>query len=171
MIHGTQRTTRTTSSSSRRSSPSPSVPLPPHAVAAVAALDVPRRTDAMSSRLQPYTLPSPVRSSLFKNQSDAVPPIDELDALHSELQLLRHKTLERAKKAGDDLKSIEESMRRAKEKAKGKAKAIDRLNRDRGCTSFYLYCPRPYSSARPTCLIGPLTPWCSIMQRLDTREK
>ena len=91
----------------------------------------------MSSKLLPYTLPSVVRSSLFKNQPEAVPPIDELELLHSELQLLRQKTLERAKKAGDDLKTIEESMRRAKEKAKGKAKAMDRVNRERGCTSLH----------------------------------
>jgi hypothetical protein len=91
----------------------------------------------MSSRLLPYTLPSHPRSALFKNQADAIPPIDELDSLHSELQLLRQKSLERAKKASDDLKTIEESMRRAKEKAKGKAKAVDRANRERGCTSFH----------------------------------
>ncbi|KAF8437558.1 histone acetyltransferases subunit 3-domain-containing protein [Boletus edulis BED1] len=88
----------------------------------------------MSSKLQPYTLPSVARSSLFKNQPDAVPSIDELESLHSELKLLRQKTLERAKKAGDDLKTIEESMRRAREKVKGKAKAIDRVNRERGFT-------------------------------------
>ncbi|KAG9318056.1 hypothetical protein JVU11DRAFT_120 [Chiua virens] len=88
----------------------------------------------MSSKLQPYTTPSAVRSSLFKNQSEAVPPVDELDLLHSELQLLRQKSLERAKKAGDDIKTIEESMRRAKEKVKGKAKAMERVNRERGFT-------------------------------------
>ncbi|KAG8217119.1 histone acetyltransferases subunit 3-domain-containing protein [Butyriboletus roseoflavus] len=88
----------------------------------------------MSSKLLSYTLPTVVRSSLFKNQSEAVPPIDELEFLHSELKLLRQKTLERAKKAGDDLKTIEEFMRRAKEKAKGKAKAIDKVNREHGFT-------------------------------------
>ncbi|KAF9228852.1 hypothetical protein BS17DRAFT_840855 [Gyrodon lividus] len=86
----------------------------------------------MSSKLAPYPLPSVVRSSLLKNPSEAVPPLDELDLLHSELKLLRQKSLERAKKAGEDLKTIEESMRRAKEKVKGKAKAIERANRERG---------------------------------------
>lgn len=108
----------------------------------------------MSSKLQSYTLPNVVRSSLFKNQSEAVPPIDELEALHSELQLLRQKTLERAKKAGDDLKTIEESMRRAKEKVKGKARAMDRLNRERGCTSFH---PRSRDNTHPR-LVRLITP-------------
>lgn len=91
----------------------------------------------MSSKLLSYTPPPLVRSALFKNQSDTVPPIDELESLHSELQLLRQKSLERAKKAGDDLKTIDESMRRAREKAKGKAKAVDRANRERGCTYLH----------------------------------
>lgn len=128
----------------------------------------------MSSKLQPYTLPSVVRSSLFKNQPEAVPPIDELDLLHSELQLLRQKTLERAKKAGDDLKTIEESMRRAKEKAKGKAKAMERVNRERGCTSLHSVpamvlihfpCP-PHRSSRTIHLIC-----LGTTKRLDSREK
>lgn len=93
----------------------------------------------MSSRLQPYTIPSAVRSSLFRSQSEAVPPLEELESLESELKVLRQKTLERAKKAGDDLKTIEESMRRAKEKAKGKAKAMERVNRDSSCA--YLHTP------------------------------
>ena len=92
----------------------------------------------MSSKLLSYTLPSPVRSSLFRNQPEAVPTIDELDSLYSELQNLRERTLERAKKAVDDLKTIEESFRRAKEKAKGKVKAMDRVNRERGCASLHL---------------------------------
>lgn len=107
----------------------------------------------MSSKLLPYALPSVGRSSLFKNQSEAVPPIEELDFLHTELQQLRQKTLERAKKAGDDLKTIDEFMRRAKEKAKGKAKAMDRVNREHGCTSLHpvramVLIPSPYSPYR-----------------------
>lgn len=111
----------------------------------------------MSSKLLPYTQPSVGRSSLFKNQSEAVPPIDELDLLHSELQLLRQKTLERAKKAGDDLKTIEESMRRAKEKVKGKAKAMDKVNRERGCTSLHplrvMLLMHPHSPGRSSRII------------------
>lgn len=112
----------------------------------------------MSSKLPSYTLPS---HPLFKSQADTVPPVDELESLHSELQLLRQKSLERAKKAGDVLKTIEESMRRAREKAKGKAKAVDRANRERGCTSFHpvratilIHSPRlPYRSSHIIYLI------------------
>ncbi|KAH7890086.1 histone acetyltransferases subunit 3-domain-containing protein [Phlebopus sp. FC_14] len=90
----------------------------------------------MSSKLFPYSPPGAVRSTLLKNQSETVPPTDELELLHSELKSLRLKSLERAKKAGEDLKTIEESMRRMKEKVKGKAKAIDRENREQGFTPF-----------------------------------
>ncbi|KAF9239131.1 histone acetyltransferases subunit 3-domain-containing protein [Melanogaster broomeanus] len=90
----------------------------------------------MSSKLTPYPHPPVVRSSLLKNPSEAMPPVDELDLLHSELKLLRQKSLERAKKAGEDLKTIEESMRRAKEKVKGKAKALDKVNREHRFTSL-----------------------------------
>ncbi|KAH0830167.1 histone acetyltransferases subunit 3-domain-containing protein [Lanmaoa asiatica] len=134
------------------------------------------RGAAMSSKLLPYTLPSVVRSSLFKNQSEAVPPIDELDILHSELQLLRQKTLERAKKAGDDLKTIEESMRRAKEKVKGKAKAMDRVNRERGFTPLLDADEQGYPTtttngsvkARPTPL--PISALSSVKASQDPRR-
>lgn len=42
-------------------------------------------------------------------------------------------SLARSKKAGEDLKAIEESMRRMKEKEKGKAKAIEKVKRERDC--------------------------------------
>ncbi|KAL0947717.1 hypothetical protein HGRIS_013802 [Hohenbuehelia grisea] len=76
----------------------------------------------MSSRLTAFSSPVVLRSSLVKNPPDAVPPTDELEALHAELLELRKKTLERAKKAGEDLKTIEESYRRMREREKGKAK-------------------------------------------------
>ncbi|KAH7928155.1 hypothetical protein BV22DRAFT_1030975 [Leucogyrophana mollusca] len=88
----------------------------------------------MSSKLFPYTPPAPARSGLLKNPPEAVPPTDELESLQSELQILRQKSLERAKKAGEDLKTIEESMRRIKEREKGKAKAIEKIKRERAFT-------------------------------------
>ncbi|KAK2460685.1 hypothetical protein APHAL10511_007155 [Amanita phalloides] len=86
----------------------------------------------MSTKLLPFTPPPPLRSALIKNVTDAIPPIDELEQLQSELKLLRERTFERAKKAREDLKTIEESMRRMKEKEKGKARAIVKWERD--CT-------------------------------------
>lgn len=94
----------------------------------------------MSSKLLPYVSPTQVRSALFKNAPDSVPPTEELESLHNQLKSLRQKSLERAKKAGEDLKTIEEFMCRMKEKAKGKAKAMDKINRERGCTSFCRCC-------------------------------
>lgn len=91
----------------------------------------------MASRISPYSLPSPIRSSLLKNAPETVPPTDELEQLQSDLKLLKLKTLERAKKAGEDLKVIQESMRQMKEREKGKFKAIDKVKRERDCTYFY----------------------------------
>ncbi|KAF8352206.1 histone acetyltransferases subunit 3-domain-containing protein [Amanita rubescens] len=88
----------------------------------------------MSTKLSPYTHPPPLRSALIKNVTDAIPQIDELEQLQYELKLLKQKTLERVKKAGEDLKTIEESMRRMKEKEKGKARAIDKVKRERDYT-------------------------------------
>ncbi|KAJ6630274.1 histone acetyltransferases subunit 3-domain-containing protein [Mycena sp. CBHHK59/15] len=89
----------------------------------------------MASKLAPYSRPqSPIRSILFKGPPDAVPATEELESLHEELKLLKMKTLERAKKAGEDLKTIEESMRRMKEREKGKAKAIEKVKRERDYT-------------------------------------
>ena len=88
----------------------------------------------MSSNLKHYLVPLQIHSSLLKAQPDAVPPTEELDALQNELKSAKAKTLERARKAGDDLRTIEESMRKLKEREKGKAKAIDKVKKERGCT-------------------------------------
>jgi transcriptional adapter 3 len=78
----------------------------------------------------------PLRSAILKKIPETVPPTDELESLQAELQLLKQRTLERARKASEDMKMIEESMRRIKEKEKGKAKAVDRIKKERGCTSL-----------------------------------
>ncbi|OSD02085.1 hypothetical protein PYCCODRAFT_1435763 [Trametes coccinea BRFM310] len=88
----------------------------------------------MSSSVSPYTALPTIRSSLFHNPPDTVPPTDELEQLHAELSALKQKSLERARKAGDDMRTIEESMRRLKEKEKGKAKALQKAERERGYT-------------------------------------
>ncbi|KZT74031.1 hypothetical protein DAEQUDRAFT_285768 [Daedalea quercina L-15889] len=88
----------------------------------------------MSPVVSPYDPLPTINSVLFRNPPDAVPPTDELESLHAELKILRERTLERAKKAGEDLKAIEESMRRLKEKEKGKAKALEKVKKERGFT-------------------------------------
>ena len=92
----------------------------------------------MSSLVSQYLPPTDITSSLLKNPSDAIPPTEELEALHAELKSLKEKTLERARKAGNDLKAIEESMRRLKEKEKGKARALTQVKKERACASYYL---------------------------------
>lgn len=87
----------------------------------------------MSAQLSHYNQPLPPRSSLLRNTPDAIPPTEELDLLHAELTKLKQQSLERAKKAGEDLRTIEESMRRMKEREKGKAKATDKIKRERDC--------------------------------------
>lgn len=88
----------------------------------------------MPSKLIPYQIPDTYPSALLKNTPDAVPSVDELERIHSELKLLKQRAIDRAKKAGEDLKTIEESMRRMKEKEKGKLKVIDKIKRERDCT-------------------------------------
>jgi len=85
----------------------------------------------MSSSLTQFQPAHPFRSQIVKNTPDAVPPTEELEALQADLAELRQHILERAKKADDDLRTIEESMRRLKEREKGKAKVVE--NRRREC--------------------------------------
>ncbi|KAH9162274.1 histone acetyltransferases subunit 3-domain-containing protein [Lactarius sanguifluus] len=84
----------------------------------------------MSSSLVPYPSVHPFRSQIVKNTPDTVPPTEELESLQADLIELRQQTLERAKKAGDDLRTIEESIKRLKERGKGKAKAVERMKRE-----------------------------------------
>ncbi|KAI0093838.1 histone acetyltransferases subunit 3-domain-containing protein [Irpex rosettiformis] len=88
----------------------------------------------MSAIVTQYSVPPAIRSILLKNPPDALPPTEELEALQAELRLAKQRTLERAKKAGDDLRTIEESMRRLREKEKGKGKAIEKVKKERGFT-------------------------------------
>ena len=90
----------------------------------------------MSSGVTPYAFPPTIRSSLLKNPTDAVPPTDDLEALQQELRALRQKTLERIKKAGDDIIAIQESFKRLKEKEKGKGKAVEKVKKERDCTCY-----------------------------------
>ena len=92
----------------------------------------------MSSNPRHYPLPLPIHSSLLKSQPDAVPPTEDLDALQNELKSAKAKSLERARKAGEDLRTIEESMRKMKEREKGKGKAVDKVKKERGCTYYLL---------------------------------
>ncbi|KXN83229.1 Chromatin-remodeling complexes subunit NGG1 [Leucoagaricus sp. SymC.cos] len=88
----------------------------------------------MPSKLNPYQIPDSSSSAFLKNTPDAVPSVDDLERIHSELKMLRQRAVERARKAGEDLRTIEESMRRMKEKEKGKLKAVDKIKRERDFT-------------------------------------
>ncbi|KAG6907513.1 hypothetical protein DXG01_008602 [Tephrocybe rancida] len=88
----------------------------------------------MSSKLHPFPSAPPFQSSLLRKAPESIPSTTELELLHDELKELRTATLRRSKKAREDLKAIEESMRRMKEKEKGKAKAIDKVKRERDFT-------------------------------------
>jgi hypothetical protein len=88
----------------------------------------------MSTVPTQYPSPLPIRSAIFKKPPDGVPSVEELEGLQAELKLLKQRTLERARKAGEDMRMIDESMRRIKEREKGKAKAIDKVKIERGCT-------------------------------------
>lgn len=95
--------------------------------------------DPMSSLLDPYPQVHPFRPQTVKNPPDAVPPTEELELLQTDLNELRQQTLVRAKKAEDDLRTIEESMRRLKEREKGKAKVVEKMKRE--CASLLSLLP------------------------------
>jgi len=90
----------------------------------------------MASRLSSFNLPQQITSSLLKNPPDAVPPTDELDRLYSELKAARQRAVDRSRKADEDLRTIEESMRRMTEKEKGKSRAIEKVKHERDCAYF-----------------------------------
>ncbi|KIJ07671.1 hypothetical protein PAXINDRAFT_120846 [Paxillus involutus ATCC 200175] len=93
-------------------------------------------SDSGPSKLVHYSLPLVVRSLLLKNPPEDVPLVDELESLHSELNLLRQKSLERAKKAGEDLRTIEQYFAYLKYATWSKEHAIEKINWKRRCTSF-----------------------------------
>lgn len=86
--------------------------------------------DPMSSSLVQFPTVHPFRSPIVKNTPDSVPPTEELEALQTNLSELRLLALERGKKADDDLRTIEESMRKLKEREKGKAKLVEKMKRE-----------------------------------------
>lgn len=88
----------------------------------------------MSPNISSYPTPTHIKSALLRNHGEAIPPTDELEQLRTELQNYRTKSLERVKKASEDLRSIEESMRRMREREKGKGKAMDKIKRERDYT-------------------------------------
>ena len=104
----------------------------------------PRYTDDMGSRLPPFNLPHSITSPLLKNPPDAVPPTDELERLYSELEAARKRAADRARKADEDIRTIEESMRRMAEKEKGKSKAIEKVKRERDCAYVSMLSPRSF---------------------------
>jgi hypothetical protein len=83
----------------------------------------------------------------------SVPSIEELEQLHSELKLLRQSAVARGKKASDDLRTITDLMRRMKEKEKGKAKAVDKVKRERDCMSIFFHNPSLDSDSLPPDLL------------------
>lgn len=88
----------------------------------------------MTSKLTPYYPPPAIQSALLKKIPDSMPATSDLGALRDELEELKQISLARSKKAVEDIKAIEESMRRMKEREKGKAKALDKIKRERDCT-------------------------------------
>jgi transcriptional adapter 3 len=89
----------------------------------------------MPSKLAPYPMPDSYPATLLKNTPDILPSVDDLEHIRKELRSLKQRAIDRAKKAGEDLRTIEESMRRLKEKEKGKLKAVDKIKRERDCAS------------------------------------
>ena len=87
----------------------------------------------MASKLSSFHPPVPISTTLLKNGPDNVPSVEELERLQAELMQVKQRALDRARKAKEDLKTLEESMHRMTEREKGKYKAIERVKRERDC--------------------------------------
>lgn len=87
----------------------------------------------MSHPLISYTSPAALQSSLLRSPPDAVPPVEDLEVVQAELLSLKQKSLERAKKAENDLKAIEVAFKQMRELEKGKAKAFPKVKREPSC--------------------------------------
>lgn len=111
----------------------------------------------MASKLSPFPLSHVFRSPLVKNQPESVPSIDDLEHLQSELKVVKQRVMDKRRKAVDDVRIIEESIRRMTEKEKGKSKAVDKVKRERDCEivliSFLLFKLTP-----PSHLLATLPP-------------
>ena len=92
----------------------------------------------MSSSVSNYSKLPEFRSPLLNTPQDTLPQSEDLIHLQKELAEYKGKALERIKKAADDARLIEDAFRRMKEKEKGKAKAIQKAERERGCASIPL---------------------------------
>lgn len=84
--------------------------------------------------LYPSTLPQP-RSAFITNPTDGtpVPSAEDIETAQAELRICREMILEKARKAGEDLKVIDASTRRISEKEKGKHKAVEKVKKERAC--------------------------------------
>ncbi|KAJ3509199.1 hypothetical protein NLJ89_g5350 [Agrocybe chaxingu] len=85
----------------------------------------------MTSKLSSFPQVQQFRSPLVKKPTDAVPPVEDLEQLLLELKQAKLRATERLRKAKHDTETIEESMLRLSEKEKGKAKAVDKVKRER----------------------------------------
>ncbi len=89
--------------------------------------------DAMAQPIVKYAQPEALASPLLLLPEAAVPPVDELERVEHELKALKQKSLERAKKADGDLRTIEVAMRKMRELEKGKARAPPKVKREPSC--------------------------------------
>lgn len=94
---------------------------------------------AMSQPIVKYAQPEALTSPLLLSPPEIVPPVDELEKVEQELKTLKQRSLERAKKAEDDLRTIEIAMRKMRELEKGKARAVAKVKREPSCAyNFFL---------------------------------
>ncbi|KLO19629.1 hypothetical protein SCHPADRAFT_898578 [Schizopora paradoxa] len=90
----------------------------------------PTTHEGMSQAIVKYAQPEALASPLLLSPPETVPPVDELERVEQELKALKQKSFERAKKADDDLRTIEVAMRKMREMEKGKARAMSKVKRE-----------------------------------------
>jgi hypothetical protein len=96
----------------------------------------------MSSTPAKFASPPPFRPAVLRVPIDAVPSVEELEHLQSELVILKQRTLERARKAAADLRTMQETVGRARERERAKARAPEKIKRERD--GVYYHSPPSY---------------------------
>jgi hypothetical protein len=99
------------------------------------------RNAAMPSKLSKHPAPPAPPSFLSAVQPETIPWTDELEFRLEALKKMKSKHSERAKYAVENLRASIEEISRIRERERGKAKAVEKVKRERDCAwiSLELY--------------------------------
>lgn len=80
-----------------------------------------------------YPTPLPLRTTVVRKAPDLLPATEELEQAEAELRNLKRRSLDCARRVGEDLRALDESVRRIRERDRAKQRPVDRIKKERGC--------------------------------------